>query len=230
MCPRAPCDVARLTTLCLHASSRTCGTRQHGGNAEAGFCYSQDLLLLSFGLSTGRPGLAGAWSPLPGSGGSAGLQRSARESPSSKERDPGAPLPLEWSQSTAEAPSRPHAWVSLPQRQCCRPCPACTFSGGNRAQSIRVHEAALPWASLCGGKRFTRRCTGIWDSAATEGPPSLAGAALGGPLVGPARGPSPARATLRAGCCLFCPVHVSARKLDWSFEVFLPAAFSYMSE
>ena len=96
------------------------------------------------------------------------------------------------------------------------------------AQSIRVQEAALPWASLCRGKRFTRRCTGIWDSAATEGPPSLAGAALGGPLVGPARGPSPARATLRAGCCLFCPVHVSARKLDWSFEVFLPEAFSYM--
>ena len=102
--------------------------------------------------------------------------------------------------------------------------------GGNRAQSVRVHEAALPWASPYGGQRFTWRCTGIWGSAAAKGPPSLAGAALGGPLVGPALGPSPARATLRAGGCLLCPVHISARKLDWAFEFFLPAAFSYMSE
>ena len=89
--------------------------------------------------------------------------------------------------------------------------------GGNRAQSIRVQEAALPWASPC--QRFTRRCTGIWGSAAAEGPPSHAGAALGGPLVGPVLGPSPARAALRAGGCLLCPVHMSARKLDWAFEV-----------
>ena len=102
--------------------------------------------------------------------------------------------------------------------------------GGNRAQSVRVHEAALPWASPYGGQRFTRRCTVIWGSAAAKGPPSLAGAALGRPLVGLALGPSPARATLRAGGCLLCPVHISARKLDWAFEVFLPAAFSYMSE
>ena len=101
---------------------------------------------------------------------------------------------------------------------------------GNRAQSIRVHEAALPWASPSGGQCSTLKCTGIWGSAAAEGPPYLAGAALGGPLVGPALGPSPARATLRAGGCLLCPVHISARKLDWAFEVFLPAAFSYMSE
>ena len=98
------------------------------------------------------------------------------------------------------------------------------------AQSVRVHEAALPWASACGGQRFTRRCTGIWGLAAAEGPPSLAGAALGGPLVGPALGPSPARGALRAGCCLLRPVHVSARKLNWTSEFFLPAAFSYMSE
>ena len=103
--------------------------------------------------------------------------------------------------------------------------------GGNRAQTVRVHEAALPWTSPCRGQHFTRRCTGIWGSAATKGPPSLAGTALGGPLVGPALGPSPARATLRAGGCLLCPVHISARKLDWAFEgFFLPAAFSYMSE
>ena len=102
--------------------------------------------------------------------------------------------------------------------------------GGRRAQSVRVHEAALPWASRCGGHLITRRCTGIWGSAAAEGPPSLAGAALGGPLVGPARGPSPTGAALRARGCLLCPGHVSARKLDWAFEVFLPAAFSYMSE
>ena len=89
--------------------------------------------------------------------------------------------------------------------------------GGSRAQSVRVHEAALPWASLCGGQHFTWRCTIVWVSAATEGPPSLAGAALGGPLVGPAWGPSPAPATLRAGGCLLCPVHVSAKKLDWVF-------------
>ena len=62
--------------------------------------------------------------------------------------------------------------------------------GGSRAQRVRVHEAALPWASPCGGQHFTWRCTGIWVSAAAEGPPSLAGAALGGPLVGPAREPS----------------------------------------
>ena len=99
-----------------------------------------------------------------------------------------------------------------------------------REQGVRVHEAALPWASPYGGQRFTRRCTGIWGSAAAKGPPSLAGAALGRPLVGLALGPSPARATLRAGGCLLCPVHISARKLDWAFEVFLPAAFSYMSE
>ena len=92
--------------------------------------------------------------------------------------------------------------------------------GGNRAQTVRVHEAALPWTSPCRGQHFTRRCTGIWGSAATKGPPSLAGAALGGPLVGPALGPSPARATLRAGGCLLCPVHISARKLDWAFEGF----------
>jgi hypothetical protein len=102
--------------------------------------------------------------------------------------------------------------------------------GGNRAQSVRVHEAALPWASPCGGQCFTWRCTVIWGSATAKGLRSLAGAALGGPLVGPALGPSPARATLRAGGCLLCPVHISARKLDWAFEVFLPAAFSYMSE
>ena len=42
---------------------------------------------------------------------------------------------------------------------------------------------------------------GALASGAAEGPPSLAGAALGGPLVGPARGPSPARAALRAGGC-----------------------------
>jgi len=97
--------------------------------------------------------------------------------------------------------------------------------GGNRAQSVRVQEAALPWASPYGGQRFTRRCTGIWGSAAAKGPPSLAGAALGGPLVGPALGPSPARATLRAGGCLLCPVHISARKLDWAFEVFFTSSF-----
>lgn len=43
-------------TLCLHASSRARGTRQRGGNAEAGFRHSQDLLLLSSRVSTGRPG------------------------------------------------------------------------------------------------------------------------------------------------------------------------------
>ena len=97
--------------------------------------------------------------------------------------------------------------------------------GGSRAQSVRVHEAALPWASRCGGQRFTRRCTGIWGSAAAEGPPSLAGAALGGPLVGPARGPSPTGAALRARGCLLCPGHVSARKLDWAFEFFYTSSF-----
>ena len=106
--------------------------------------------------------------------------------------------------------------------------PCVQVLGGNRAQSFRVHEAALPWASPC--QHFTRRYTGIWSSATAEGPPSLAGAALGGPLVGPALGPSPAPAALRAGGCLLCPVHISARKLDWAFEFFLPAAFSYMSE
>ena len=85
---------------------------------------------------------------------------------------------------------------------------------GNRAQSIRVHEAALPWASPSGGQCLTLKCTSIWGSAAAEGPPSLAGAALGGPLVGPAREPSPAPAALRARGCLLCPVHGSAGKLD----------------
>ena len=91
---------------------------------------------------------------------------------------------------------------------------------GNRAQSIRVHEAALPWASPSGGQCLTLKYTGIWGSAAAEGPPSLAGAALGGPLVGPAREPSPARAALRAGGCLLCPVHGSAGKLDWVLSFF----------
>ena len=91
---------------------------------------------------------------------------------------------------------------------------------GNRAQSIRVHEAALPWASPSGGQCLTLKYTGIWGSAAAEGPPYLAGAALGGPLVGPAREPSPARAALRAGGCLLCPVHGSAGKLDWVLSFF----------
>ena len=50
---------------------------------------------------------------------------------------------------------------------------------GHRAQSIRVHEAALPWASPSGGQCLTLKCTSIWGSAAAEGPPSLAGSALG---------------------------------------------------
>ena len=85
---------------------------------------------------------------------------------------------------------------------------------GHRAQSIRVHEAALPWASPSGGQCLTLKCTSIWGSAAAEGPPSLAGSALGGPLVGPAWEPSPAPAALRARGCLLCPVHGSAGKLD----------------
>ena len=92
--------------------------------------------------------------------------------------------------------------------------------GGNRAQSSRGHRAALPWASPSRGQCLTQKCPGIWGSATAEGPPSLAGAALGGPLVGPAREPSPARATLRVGGCLLCPVHVSARKLDWVLSFF----------
>ena len=81
------------------------------------------------------------------------------------------------------------------------------------AQSVRVHEAALPWASACGGQRFTRRCTGIWGLAAAEGPPSLAGAALGGPLVGPALGPSPARAALRQEAV--CSVLFTSQLESW---------------
>ena len=83
-------------TLCLLTSSCTRGTRQRGGNAEAGFRYSQDLVLLSIGVSTGWPGPTGAQSPRRGSGGSAGLRRSAEGAFGSRERDPGAPLPPEW--------------------------------------------------------------------------------------------------------------------------------------
>ncbi|KAM7227842.1 hypothetical protein CapIbe_020296 [Capra ibex] len=36
-------------TLCLLAFSCTRGTRQHGGNTEAGSRYSQDLVLLNIG-------------------------------------------------------------------------------------------------------------------------------------------------------------------------------------
>ena len=42
---------------------------------------SQDSLLPSFGVSTGRPGPEGARRPRPGTGGSAGLRRSALDSP-----------------------------------------------------------------------------------------------------------------------------------------------------
>ena len=83
-------------TPCLHVSSCTRGTGQRGGNPEAGFHYSQDLLLLSIGVSTGWPGPTGAQSPRPGSGGSARLWRSAGGALGSRERDPGAPLPPEW--------------------------------------------------------------------------------------------------------------------------------------
>ena len=58
-----------------------------------------------------------------------GLWRLAWENPHTRERDLGAPLPLEWSEH-GQGPSHRDAWVSLPQRQCCRPRPACTFSEG----------------------------------------------------------------------------------------------------
>ena len=45
--------------------------------------------------------------------------------------------------------------------------------GGNRAQTVRVHEAALPWTSPCRGQHFTRRCTGIWGSAESLRPHGL---------------------------------------------------------
>lgn len=113
----------------MHPSSRAHGTRQRGGNAGAGFCYSQDLLLMCFRVSTGRLVLRGHGAHAPGSGGSVGLWRLAWENPHTRERDLGAPLPPEWSEH-GQGPSHRDAWVSLPQRQCCRPRPACTFSEG----------------------------------------------------------------------------------------------------
>ena len=110
-------------TLCLHASSRARGTRQRGGNAEAGFRHSQDLLLLSSGVSTGRSGPRGRGGLALGvegprvSGGQPGRALSSRERgwrPAAAAVDRAGPsLP------------RSHARVSLPPRQGCRPCPAC---------------------------------------------------------------------------------------------------------
>ena len=190
-CPRAPCDIARLTTLCLHTSSHAPGTGQCGGNAEAGIRYSQDLLLLSFRVSTGQPGPAGARSPRHGSEDQQVSRGRPRRALSSRERDPGAPLQPEWLEHGPGCIASVR--TSVPPTAAVLPATPCVHVlGGNRAQSVRVPEAALPWASPCGGQRFTRRCTGSWGSAAAEGPPSLAGAALGGPLMGPALGPSPA--------------------------------------
>ena len=45
--------------------------------------------------------------------------------------------------------------------------------GGNRAQSIRGHKAALPGASPSGGQCLTQKCTGIWGLAAERGHPPL---------------------------------------------------------
>ena len=204
----------------MHTSSCTRGTRQHGGNAEAGFCYSQDLLLLSLGVSTGRPGPEGARRPLPTSEGSAGLRRSRQGEPSAAENVTLAPGCRLSGQSTARVSlASVHTGVP-PTAAVLLAMPCVHVLGGNRAQSIRGHKAALPGASPSGGQCLTQKCTGIWGSAAAEGPSSLAGAALGGPLVGPSREPSPACATLRAGGCLLCPVHVSARKLDWVLSFF----------
>ena len=125
--------------------------------------------------------------PRPGSEGSAGLRRSGPGEPSAAEDVTAAPGCLRSGQSTSLGPVRegvpPAAAVLLAM-------PCVHVLGRNRAQSIRGHDAALPWASPSGGQRLTQKCTGIWGSAAAEGPPSLEGAALGGPLVGPAWEPS----------------------------------------
>ena len=143
VCPRVPCDVARLT--CFHTSSRARGTRQHGGNAEAGFCYSQDLLLLSFTVSTGPPGPAGARRPLPRSGGSTGLRRSRQGEPSAAENVTLAPGCRLSGQSTARVSLVSlHTGVS-PTAAVLLAMPCVHVLRGNRAQIIRVHKAALPW-------------------------------------------------------------------------------------
>ena len=173
-------------TLCLHASSRARGTRQRGGNAEAGFRHSQDLLLLSSGVSTGRPGPRGRRGLAQGvegprvSGGRPGRALSGRERgwrPAAASVGRAGPS-LPWSR----------ARVSLPPMQCCRPCPACPLSEdqgperrGSRgcpALASRLEASVSYGGALASGAQ------------PAEGPPSTAGAALGGALGGPARSPA----------------------------------------
>ena len=117
-------------TLCLHASSHASGTGQHGGNAEAGFHYSQDLLLLSFVVSTGPPGPSGARNPRPGEWSVSGSLEVGLGEPSAAESVNLAPLCCRSGENKAEVPSRQCARVSLPHWRCLYPHPAFTFSEG----------------------------------------------------------------------------------------------------
>ena len=167
---------------------------------------------------------AGAQRPRPGSGGSAGLWRSARASPQ-RQRTWLAPCCRLSGQSRPESPLVPCAGV--PPTEAVLPAvPRVPALGGPGPRASGFTRLPCPGLSF-GGQRFVRRGTGIWSSA-------RGGAALhcrrcsGWCPGGSSPEPGPAGAALRAGGCLLCPVLVSARKLDWGLFFFLAAAFSYM--
>ena len=88
----------------MHPSSRAHGTRQRGGNAGAGFRYRQDLLLMSFGVITGRPGPAGARSPHPREWRVSGSLELGLGEPSAADNVTLAPCCRRTGQSMADAP------------------------------------------------------------------------------------------------------------------------------
>lgn len=130
-------------TLCLHASSRARGTRQRGGNAEAGFRHSQDLLLLSAGVSTGRPARGGAEAS-PWEWRVRGSLEVGPGEPSAAENVTGSRLPPQWSEQ-ARVSLGPVCVGVPPTAAVLLAMPRVPALGGNRAQSVRVHEAARPW-------------------------------------------------------------------------------------
>lgn len=100
----------------------------------------------------------------------------------------------EWSARGRVSLALPCVLVSLPRQRCCSTVSRVHLLEGNKPQSIRVHEAAPPWASQSRGPSLKRNCAGISGSAAAEGPPLLCGWCSGWVW---AREPSPPRAALR---------------------------------
>ena len=174
----------------MHASSQARGTGQRGRSVR----YSQDLLLLSFRVSTGWPGPAGAWSPhLREWRVSESLEVGLGE-PSAAENMTLVTRCRPSGESTAEALLRPCARVSLPQQRCCQPRPACTFSEGAGPRESGFTRLPCPGPLRAEASVSHGGAPASGTRPPLRQPPSLTGAALGGPLVGPARGPSPARA------------------------------------